>query len=137
MATRQPGSGSATHPALIVLGLVFAALVAATLPIVVGLGFVVCVAIGRPVLTPVRSRRPSPDRVPGVDPLRMTRANLAAGAGLVLIGAVQGLAVVTLGWSITSRGGLADRTAFALAAELLLAAAVIGYVRHGGSRRVP
>lgn len=126
-ASRRPGWAAT-------LTFMVAALIAALVPVAIGLTFLISAAAHRPALVAAIRRWPPAhaESIPTQDAL--TNATVASGLGLLLIGAAQGVGEVTAGLSIATLTGLATRTGIALLAELALAAAVASYLhRH----RVP
>ena len=92
-----------------VAALLGAALITATVPVAVGVVFLVSVAVHRPALAVSALHapgRPVTAADPGTrDPLAV--ATVVSGLGLLLIGAGQGIGAVTAGLSFTSVRGFA------------------------------
>lgn len=116
-----------------------AALITATVPVAVGLVFLVSAAVHRPALAVVTSHspaRPVTASPTGTrDPLAV--ATVVSGLGLLLIGAGQGIGAVTAGLSITTVSGFAARDGLALLAQAALAAAVTYHLRRAARAHVP
>ena len=97
---------------------------AAVLPAVFAVVFLVSAALRRPVLGP------APPQSKGEIAQRLT---VVWGIALVIIAAFQGAGALVGVGSITSAAGLAARFAFALAAEIILLGATLLYLRRSAA----
>ena len=125
-ATRQ------RPPATTLAGLTAAALISAVIPAAVGLAFLISLAIHRPLVAVAARRWPWLAGRPAAQPPHrtLTRLTAAWGIGLLAAGAVQGAGALTGGPALTSPGGFAARALIALAAEAILAALTIAWLRR-------
>ena len=109
--------GSRVTPIRLGAGLVLAAVIPAVFAVV----FLVSAALRRPVLRPALAR--------GSDKIAQ-RVTVVWGIALLVIAASQGAGALVGVSSITSAAGLAARVAFALAAEAILLGGTLLYLRR-------
>ncbi len=120
---------------LTVLILAAAAIAAAVLPVVAGVAFLASLAARRPLMAAVARRWPVPRRGPpgqhaAFDRRAINRLTAVWGIALLAAGALQGLAEVTAGLTITDPGSFMVRALLAIAVEAVLTAGTVIYLRR-------
>jgi hypothetical protein len=129
----DPALVSRRRPAVItVAALGAAALVSAVVPAAAGLAFLISLAARRPLVAVAARRWPWLTGRPAALLSRRTLTGLTAawGTGLLAAAAVQGAGALTGGLVLTSPAGFTIRALVALAAEALLAAITIAWLRR-------
>jgi len=121
--------------ALTVLVLAAAAVAAALLPVVAGVVFLASLAAGRPLMAVVARHWPVPRRGPpaqhaAFDRRAINRLTAVWGITLLAAGALQGLAEVTAGLTITDPAGFTVRALLAISVETVLTTGTVIYLRH-------
>ena len=124
-------------PATTVAGLAAAALVSAVIPAAAALAFLISLAARRPLVAVAAGRWPWLTGRPAAQLPHRTLTGLTAAWGIVLLAAaaVQGAGAITGGLTFTSPASFAARALIALAAEAILAALTIAWLRRGPGKR--
>jgi hypothetical protein len=128
---RTRGSRS-RPPATTISALGAAALVGAVIPAVVGLAFLISLAIRRPLIAVAALRWPWLTGRPAVLLPSRTATGLTAAWGIVILAAaaIQGAGAITGRLTITSPASLTARALVALAAEVILAVITIVWLHR-------
>jgi hypothetical protein len=119
-----------------ILALTVAAIAGSLVPALVGLVFLISLAVHRPLVAAAADRWPwlSGGRA-GAEPARDRRAfnRLTAvwGIAMLIAGAIQGVGALRGRLTITDAAGLATRALIALAIEAALVAVTVAYLRRG------
>lgn len=121
--------------ALTVLILAAAAVAAAVLPVVAGVVFLASLAARRPLMAVVARhwpvpRRGQPAQHAAFDGPAINRLTAVWGIALLAAGALQGLAEVTAGLTITDPASFTMRALIGVAVEAALTAGTVTYLRR-------
>ena len=129
----HPVPASRNRPSATALaGLAAAAVASAVLPAVAGLAFLISLAVRRPLIGVAARRWPWLTGRPAAQLPRRTVTGLTAAwaIGMLAAAAVQGAGALTGGLTFTSPASFAARALIALAAEAILAAITITWLRR-------
>ena len=118
-------------------GLAGAALVTAVIPAAAALAFLISLAARRPLVAVAARRWPWLTGRPAAQPSHGTPTGLTAAwaIGMLAAAAVQLAGAFTGGLTLTSPGGFTTRALIALAAEAILAAVTIAWLRRSHAPR--